>query len=147
MTQPWRFKVFLEEKSRQQLAAFLSDVYVKSTPEAAFNTVKFKRMQDRPMQAPVVIAVCMERQKEEKITETDELLAVACAIQNMYLTATAMGLGAFWSTPKAIDTKEMNDFLQLMDKGRCVGLFYMGYPAIEWPKGQRKPIEYLTQWF
>jgi len=27
-----------------------------------------------------------------------------------------------------------------------LGLVYLGYPSIEWPKQHRKPIEYLTNW-
>lgn len=144
-TQPWRFKVFMNE-SREQLADFLSDWYVKNTPEEQFNTVKFKRMQDRPIQASAIIVVCMERQKEEKISELDEIMATACAVQNMYLTCSAIGLGAFWSTPKLMQSEEMKSFLHLEAKDKCLGLFYIGYPEIEWPKGQRRPIEYVTEW-
>lgn len=144
-TQPWRFKVFMDE-GRQRLADFLSNLYVQTTEEKSFNTVKFKRMQDRPLQASAAIAVCMERQKEEKILEIEEIEAVACAVQNMYLTCTAYGLAGFWSTPKLIYRSEMNNFLGLGEKDACLGLFYVGYPAIEWPKGHRKPIEYVSEW-
>jgi nitroreductase len=64
----------------------------------------------------------------------------------MHLTATAQGIGAFWSTPGIMKSERFNEFLGLNKGQRCVGLFYLGYPAIEWPKGQRKPIEYLTEW-
>lgn len=144
-TQPWRFKVFLED-GRQKLSDFLSNWYVANTADADFNTQKFKKLTNRPLQSSVVIAVCMERQKEEKILELEEIEAIACAVQNMHLTCTAYGLGGFWSTPKAIYSTEMNDFLKIGDKDKCLGLFYIGYPAIEWPKAHRKPLEYVTQW-
>jgi nitroreductase len=89
----------------------------------------------------------MKRQAEEKILELEEIEAVACAIQNMHLTCTAMGLGGFWATPKLIYTSAMNEFLNLGEKDKCLGLFYIGYPAIEWPtKSHRKPLEYTTEW-
>ncbi len=88
----------------------------------------------------------MSRQKEEKILELEEIEAVACAIQNMQLTCTAYGLGSFWSTPKLIYSKEMNAFLNLTEKDKCLGLIYIGYPAIKWPKSHRKPINYNTKW-
>jgi len=144
-TQPWRFKVFMNE-SREKLADFLSGYYAKNTPEEAFNTIKFTRLQNRPLQASAVIAVCMERQAEERIPEIEEVEAVACAVQNMYLTCAAIGLAGFWATPKMIYTQQMNEFLALGEKDKCLGLFFVGYPAIEWPKGQRKPIEYVTEW-
>jgi nitroreductase len=64
----------------------------------------------------------------------------------MCLTATAYGLGSFWSSPKIIYTPEMNKFLKLKPEDKCLGVLYVGYPSIDWPKGQRKPIEYLTEW-
>ena len=42
------------------------------------------------------------RDETEKIHEIEEVEAVACAIQNILLTATAYGLGVFWSSPKFI---------------------------------------------
>lgn len=145
MTQPWRFKVFMDE-GKTRLGEFMRDLYLEKVPDAEQKQIKLNRNTDRPARASAVIAVCMERQKEEKIPEIEEVEAVACAIQNMYLTCTAYGLGGFWSTPKLIYTKEMNGFLNLGEKDKCLGLFYVGYPGNEWPKGQRRPIEYVTEW-
>lgn len=144
-TQPWRFKVFMED-SRTGLSDFLASTYVKVTPKEAQNDLKLAKLIKRPLRSSVVIAVCMQRQKEERIPEIEEIGAVACAIQNMYLTCTAYGLGGFWSTPKLIYTDEMKEFLGLAEKDKCMGLFYIGYPEIDWPKSHRKPIEYNTEW-
>lgn len=144
-TQPWRFKVFMEE-GRQHLSDFLSETYLKLTPKELQNDKKLAKLLTRPLNSSVVVAVWMKRQPEEKIKELEEIEAVACAIQNMHLTCTAYGLGGFWSTPKLMYTQEMNDFLEIGDKDRCIGLFYIGYPAIEWPKSHRKPLEYTTEW-
>ena len=144
-TQPWRFKVFMEE-GRQVLSDFLAETYLKLTPPEAQNDLKFAKMMKRPMQASAVIAVCMERQPTEKILEIEEIEAVACAIQNMHLTCTAYGLGGFWATPKLIYSQEMNEFLKIGAKDKCLGLFYIGYPAIDWPEAHRKPLEYTTEW-
>ncbi|MBP6091006.1 MAG: nitroreductase [Crocinitomicaceae bacterium] len=144
-TQPWRFKVFMEE-GRQVLSDFLAETYLKLTPPEAQNDLKLAKMMKRPMQASAIIAVCMERQPSEKILEIEEIEAVACAIQNMHLTCTAYGLGGFWATPKLIYSQEMNEFLKIGAKDKCLGLFYIGYPAIDWPEAHRKPLEYTTEW-
>jgi nitroreductase len=137
--------VFTEE-SRQVLSDFLAETYLKLTPPEAQNDLKLAKMMKRPMQASAVIAVCMERQPTEKILEIEEIEAVACAIQNMHLTCTAYGLGGFWATPKLIYSQEMNEFLKIGAKDKCLGLFYIGYPAIDWPEAHRKPLEYTTEW-
>ncbi|MBW7868972.1 MAG: nitroreductase [Brumimicrobium sp.] len=145
LTQPWRFKVFMEE-GKDKLGEFLRDLYLRLTPVEQQKSIKLDRMTSRPAKSSAVIAICMKRQPEEKITELEEIEAVACSVQNMYLLCTAYGLGGFWATPKVVYSDEMKQFLGLEEKDRCLGLFYVGYPAEEWPKGHRKPIEYVTEW-
>ena len=108
-TQPWRFKVFMDD-GRQKLADFLGKTYLDVTPKEQQNDMKLAKMITRPMKSSVIVAVCMERQKEEKILEIEEIEAVACAIQNMHLSCTAYGLGGFWATPKLIYSSQMNEF-------------------------------------
>lgn len=147
LTQPWAFKVFMDE-GRQKLATFLSSTYTKLTPEESFSALKFNKLSTRPLLAGAVIVVSLNRNPKSSIKEIEEIEAIACAIQNMHLTCTAWGLGAFWATPGVIYTKEMNVFLGLKEEDKCLGLFFVGYPKadFEWPKGHRKPIEYFTEW-
>ncbi len=146
LTQPWRFSVFTGD-GLTKLSDFQSELYKELFTGDSFNGMKFNKLKNRPLLASAVIAVSVKRDKKEKISELEETEAVACAIQNMHLTATAYGLGAFWASPKLIYRPEMKEFLGLDDKDNCVALFYIGYPNTEeWPKGQRKPIEYVTTW-
>ena len=144
-TQPWRFTVFTDG-SREDLALFLTESYLKNTPKEKQKDTKLAKMMNRPKQASVVVAVSMKRDPSRKIKEIEEIEAVACSIHNMHLTCTAYGIGGFWSTPAAIYTEEINEFLNLDKEDKCLGLFYMGYPEIEWPKGHRKPLEYISEW-
>lgn len=145
-TQPWRFKVFMED-GLKLLAEKLPELYQKHTPADQFKQQKFERFRNRAQSVSVMIAVCMERDPTAKIAEIEEVEAVACAVQNMMLTCTAYGLGSFWSTPKFIYTTDMNVFLGLGEKDKCLGLFYMGYTDAEWPKSHRKPLEYVAEFF
>lgn len=144
-TQPWRFKVFTET-ALERLSDFLGQTYLEITPKEQQNELKLAKLISRPLKSSVVIAICMARQKEERIPEIEEIEAVACAIQNLHLSCTAYGLGGFWSCPKLIYSTQMNDFLAIGEKDKCLGLFYIGYPAIEWPSSHRKPLEYNTEW-
>jgi nitroreductase len=144
-TQPWRFHVFMED-GLSTLSSFLGTSYLKITPKELQNDMKLAKLIRRPLLASVVVAVSMKRQIENKILEIEEIEAVACAIQNMHLSCTAYGLGGFWSTPKLIYSSEMNDFLELDEIDKCLGLFYIGYPSIDWPTAHRKPLEFNTKW-
>jgi nitroreductase len=145
-TEPWRFQVFQSEASRNALSQNLGRLYMETTPDNLQNDTKLAKLIRRPLISSVVIAVNMSRQIEEKIPEIEEIEAVSCAIQNMQLTANAYGIGAFWSTPKLIYTSEMNTYLNIKEKDKCLGLIYLGYTREEWPKSHRKPIEYNTIW-
>lgn len=145
MTQPWRFKVFTGT-SIERLAEFQAKHYKEKTTEENYDQGKYDKLLNRPRLAQVIIAICVERQESEKIPEIEEIEAVACAVQNMYLTCTAYGLGAYWGSGGATYSEELKIFLGIKKKDRCLGFLYLGYPSIEWPKSHRKPIEYVTEW-
>lgn len=146
LTQPWRFTVFTEE-GLVKLSDFQSSLYAELFKGDAYNEMKFNKLKNRPLLSSVVIAVSVVKDAKGKIPFIEEIEATSCAIQNMHLTATAYGLGAFWASPKLIAHPKMKSFLELSEGEECIALFYVGYPKNpEWPKGQRKPIEYLTKW-
>lgn len=145
MTQPWRFVVYMGD-ARKSLSSFLGEEYPRITPTENFLQRKFDNVTQRPLQSSVVVGLGMERDPKGKISERDELLAMGAAVQNMHLTCAAYGLGGFWATGAALTGTGMRDFLGLSERGQAMGLFFIGYPAIEWPKGYRKPIDQLTRW-
>jgi nitroreductase len=145
LTQPWFFKVFTDN-GIDKLAEFQSEKYREITPCAQFNLKKYNQLKNRPKLASVIIAICMKRKEGTNIPEIEDIEAVACAVQNMHLVATAYGLGAYWGSGGLTYHEEMKQFLNLGKEDKCLGFFYLGYPKIEWPKGQRRPIEYYTEW-
>lgn len=145
LTQPWRF-VVLQDNALVQLSEVLGNAYLSETPKELQNDKKLIKLINRPKLANAVIALIVDREKDTKISEADDFAAVACAVQNMHLTATAQGIGGFWSSTNMVKTQQFRKFISLTEQQVCIGLFYLGYPEIEWPKGQRKPLEYVTSW-
>lgn len=144
MTQPWRFKIFMGD-GLKRLSEELPELYRQIEGEN-HKPSKAEKLKKRAETVSVMTFICMKRDEEETIPEIEEIEAVACAVQNMYLSCTAYGIGGFWSSPKMVYDKRMNEFLGLAEKDRCLGIFYMGYPAGDWPKGHRTPLEYVTEW-
>lgn len=144
LTQPWRFVVFMDQ-GLKKLAEELPEVYRTHSGEG-FRQMKYDKLTARLNKVSVVVAICMERDPEGRIPEIEEIESVACAVQNMYLTATAYGLGAFWSSPGFVYSEEMRQLLGIPESQRCLGLFYLGYPSGEWPRSHRRPLEYATKW-
>jgi len=147
LTEPWRFRIY-RGAGRKRLADSLAHLYETALPPEQQKPGKADNLRTLPLKAPVVILVWMARQPIEKIAEVEEIESVACAIQNVQLAATARGLGTFWSTPPVLYLPEMNAWMGIGPKDRCLGLFYLGHPANpgEWPQGRRRPIEEKIEW-
>ena len=144
LTAPWRFRVF-SGAALQELSEYLGAFYKTNTPPENFSAKKYEKTIKKPLQSACVIAICMQRDPKASVPEWEEIAAVACAVQNMWLTATAYGIGAYWSSPKSMLTGP--DILNLEEGERCLGLFYMGYfddPGFE---GKRGPIAEKVIWY
>ncbi len=141
LTEPWRFRVFTGE-ARARLAENLQRIYSEITPPAQFREDKHAKLGRNPLLAPVVIVAFMQRSDAGKIPELEEMEAVACALQNLALSAAAAGLGFSWSSPPLIYDRAFNEWLGFRTEDRCAGLIYLGWPkegAAE-PKSARKPV-------
>ena len=69
--------------------------YINSLHQLKTLEDKFIKMQARPFQASAAIVAYMKRGDNPKIPEIEEISSVACAIQNLCLTATAYGISLF----------------------------------------------------
>ena len=145
MTQPWRFKVFIGEGVKR-ISDQMPNWYKNYVSEEKFSQKKYDKIANKGARCSVIIAITMVVDPNGRIPEIEEVQAVACAVQNMYLTCTAHGIGAKYSTPGYLLSDEVKEFLGLEENGKCLGLFYLGYPEGEWPKSHRKPLEYVTEW-
>lgn len=143
LTEPWRFKIIRGEK-RKELSEFFSSKYKSLYSGENYSESKCKNLQKKPLQANCIIAINMQRDKEERLPEWEEIAAVAMAVQNMYLTCTAYNIGCYWSSPKLI--KYMNEFYEMNEGEKCLGIFYMGYYDKDLPTIKRTPTKDRCTW-
>jgi len=147
LTEPWRFQVF-QDQAREPLARFFSDMYDKHTDPDKFRPQKQAKLVQYVLNSPCTISLGMKRH-EGKIPAEEEVIAVACAVQNMHLTATTLGLGAFWSSSPVYDLPETREYLGLGPLDRCLGMLFVGFPKSDWrdrPGGQPEPINDKIDW-
>ena len=141
-TEPWCFKVF-HGISQVGLGKFIAETYKQTTEN--FSEFTYNKFMDNPVKAGCVIAICMQRDPNESLPEWEEIAATAMAVQNMWLTAHELGIGAYWSSPGVI--KYMDKFIQMEEGEKCLGFFYLGKYDGELPEGTRKSsIEEKTVW-
>lgn len=144
LTQPWRFKVFTDA-AKIRFGNTLAETYKKVTAAEKFKELKYNKTIKKASQAYAMIAICMQRDEGSGIPAVEETNAVACAVQNIWLSAHAYRIGMYWSSPKYIYT-EMNDFLDLAEGEICLGLIYMGYHNMPELIAKRTSIQEKVVW-
>lgn len=146
LTEPWRFRVFTGS-GLQQLADFQAGLYrEKSEKEGNFNSKNYDKLKGKPLECSHIISIGMQRDPKERVPEAEELASVACAVQNMYLTAAAYGVGCYWSTGGVTYYPEAKEFFGLTKPDKLMGFLYIGMPERIPSSGRRTPIEEKVQW-
>jgi len=141
-TEPWRFVVFTGE-GKNKLFGFLKQWHL----EVGDNELKIEKTRKRIFSASHIIAIGMQRGDNPKIPEIEELLAVATAVQNMWLMAHAQNLGAYWSTGARAFTSKMRTFLGWGENDKSLGFLYVGEKSGAEMSGHRlSKIEEHVEW-
>ena len=143
-TEPWQFIVFTGE-GLKKLASFQAELYKKEAGEN-FKEATYANLLANPLKASHVIALCMKRDPNKKFPEVEEIAAVACAVQNIYLTVNAYGLGGYWTTGGVTYKESAKPFFNLGPDDRLLGFFYLGEVEIPSPPANRKPQEEKVVW-
>ncbi|MBL7872996.1 MAG: nitroreductase [Cyclobacteriaceae bacterium] len=145
-TEPWRFMVF-SGAGLKTLAAFQSECYKQVTiADGTFREDRYLGLQVKPLEASHIIAIGMKRDEGNRVPEWEELGAVFCAVQNMYLTATAYGVGCYLSTGGVTNFEEAKSFFGLAANDKLCGFMFVGMPKGNVPAGRRTPIEKKVKW-
>jgi nitroreductase len=125
LTGPWRF-VVLAGAARRELGRAHARAVRRERPQTP--PAGLEKEEARLERAPVVIAACV-RAAPDPVTAREDRDAVAAAVQNMLLAATALGLGAMWRTGAMVDEPEVREALGVEPGGAVVAFVYLGRPA------------------
>jgi nitroreductase len=146
LTEPWRFMVFTGD-GLKKLGEAQAGVYKTVTKaDGTFKEERYQNLLKKPMQSSHIITVCMLRDEKKSIPEVEEVGAVFCAIQNMYLTATAYKVGVYLSTGGITYFEEAKEIFGLGAHDKLLGFLHVGMLKQEPKPGKRKPIEDKVIW-
>jgi len=146
LTEPWRFVVFTGI-GLLKLAQYQAELYKKVTlADNSYKEERYHNLLTKPMLSSHIIAVGMKRDPKKSVPEIEEIGAVFCAVQNMYLTAAAYGVGAYLSTGGVTYFEEAKTFFGLEGEDKLLGFFHVGIRKRELQKGKRKPLEEKMKW-
>ena len=147
-TEPWRFTVFTGD-SRIKLGEAFAEAYREDAGDD-FKQISFDTYKDRGTSAPLWISIGMTPKLNDDgslyMSEDEEIMAVACAVQNMHLIATAAGLVGMWHSKGVSAHPKLAEFVGLSAPSRLLGFFWAGYPTVAWPEGERGPASDKVTW-
>ena len=125
---PWRF-VVLEDERRRVLADAMAQAKLAAVPDSAEFELEAER--SKAMRAPTIVAVAARMTVGHKVPEIEQVLAVGAAVQNMILTARALGYGTMWKTGNAAYDPIVKQALGLDPEDRIVAFLYLGTTVSE----------------
>jgi nitroreductase len=146
LTQPWRFLVYTGD-GLKQLAQSQAELYKNvTTRDGSFKEDKYQNLLTKPMLSSHIIVVCMIRDPKRSVPEIEEVGAVYCAVQNMYLTATGYGVGCYLSTGGVTFFEEAKEIFNLKAEDKLLGFFHVGVPKQIPPPQKRKTLDEFVAW-
>lgn len=147
LTEPWSFTVFTGA-GLKEFADFQADLYKeRAEKNGNFKEATFTKFKENPLKASHIIAIAMKRDLKANLPVMEEIASVAMAVQNMYLTASAHGLAAYWGTGGPTFYPEAKPYFGLEEEDMLMGFFHVAKPATDrWPEGKRTPIADKVKW-
>ena len=132
-TWPWRFAVFTGDARRRLGEALASFELANGAAEA-----KVEKARTKYLRAPVMLAVgCVA--DANLVTATEDRDAVAAAVQNLLLAATAEGLSSYWGTGSVTVAPAVKELCGLAAADQLVALVYLGWPLGLDPEAPARP--------
>lgn len=143
-TEPWRYKV-IQSSALEELGEFMQQQFEQST--GGKSSLKVRKLAEKMKQSSAVILIFMHRDEQEVVPEWEEIAAVSMSVQNMWLTASHLGYGAYWSSPKNFADMSQFQRIRVGASDRFLGFFYLGTIDNEEQQDdrQRKEIANFTE--
>mgnify|MGYP000403613245 CR=1 FL=1 len=137
-TWPWRF-IVVGRETREQLVPVGARLAAKKAGVAVSPKVE-RAVRCKVVNPGALVAVVLEG-SDDPFRHRENYAATACAIQNMLLAATALGLGSKWGTGGLTRAPETASILGVdTTTEEVVGFVFVGTPA-KVPDVGRPPLE------
>lgn len=140
-TWPWRFASLTGEARARLGEAFVADMLERDFGDEG----KREKTRTKYTRTPNILVVGCAADVKQTIHDENRD-AVAAAVQNLLLGATALGIASFWSTAPLIDSPRALDLCGFAPDDRIIAIVYLGYPTatVETPARPAPQVRHLT---
>lgn len=131
---PWRIQV-VGPAGRAALADLCEQIYRADHPDASDSVVAIER--ERPLRAPVLLAVSSRLDRSGRIREIEQLLSGGAVCQNLLTAAHALGYAGQWLTGWPAYSEPIKAALGVPAGDHLLGWIHLGTalePAPERPR-------------
>lgn len=151
-TQPWDFIVVRDPKTKEKIAnIILQSKRLAKEKDKKFPYGNVEGLIRRFSDPPILIVVCadtrfMKAYSKFGYREQTVNVSMGVAIQNMMLTAKALGLGLSWGTLDKLNREKLRKLLRIPTYVRVLEILQLGYPVkIGSPGYRREPHEFVHE--
>ena len=160
MMDPWHFVVVRDQETKKRLtplyakaARMYSNERYELTDEVKSRQEKTRYFVEHLDEVPLMVFMFMDPYKRVvKIGFLNDLVEVTMygtvfpAIQNMLLTARALGLGSVLTTLLNLFEEDVKTILGTPKHVKLVAMVVLGYPAVKFGTPCRKPLDLFLHW-
>jgi nitroreductase len=122
-------------------------LYKKITEaDGTYKEERYQNLLTKPLLSSHIIVVMMKRDEKRSVPELEEIGAVFCAVENMYLATTAYGVGGYLSTGGITYFREAKELFGLGNEDQLLGFFHIGTPKRTPSVLKRKGFDEVVKW-
>jgi nitroreductase len=121
---PWRVTVVNGAK-REAFATAVAEARRARLPNMTDDQIVSER--DKIRRSPSIVVIgCAVKKDNPKVPEIEQVVAVAAAVENMFLAAHAMGFGVMWKTGPAAYDDRVKAAVGLAPEDHIVAILHLG---------------------
>lgn len=141
---PWRFFVIRGE-AREQLSEMFAEGVKRREPGASEGQIAKER--EKPLRAPLTIAVVAKIVTGHKIPPIEQTLSAAAAAMNILNAVHELGYGARWVTGANCYDPVFKRELGLAETDELIGFIHIGTPdEPPFVPHRPDPAEFVVEW-
>jgi nitroreductase len=147
LVQAWHFQVFAGEAVKRFFSV-QQKIYKEITPADKFVDFKYEAYSKKHQRVSHIVAVVAKRDPYKRFPVQEDIVSVACAVENIYLSLQAYGIAGYLSTGGICYSQQMRQFLELDPEDEPIGFFILGEAgeSSQRPPRMRIPVAQKTKW-
>lgn len=121
---PWRF-ILIPEDKRHLLGNAFAEALLERDSKVSIEEVE--KAKKKAFNSPLlVVAICKQLKATSLVTNSERLISLGCAIQNLLIYSTALGFGSGLTSGKAMNSNSIRQLFKIDSDEECICFINIG---------------------